>query len=360
MNGVKKVCNVLGIIVAWLLSIALVILLVVSPIIFSALSLLDAETLTKAFANSITQEVPSPSAEKAPHDEGVQLIQLSNVSQEAAPDNDLAGMIDISQFGDLSGLLGDDISQDTLNEILASDVAKEIIQAYTDDIANVFVGDGGELQFDGEKLKKIINDNIDEVVDILQKAVPKLKDTDKATLKEDIRKIIDENADEIMQSLPKPEDIKQQIVETSPELEAALEILAQKDTIKLTIIGVIVALSVLIFLCRLCGFRGLRWLATDLFVAGGMGLFTCAGLSLGASMLEGTMASEPMISGLVGTFLGTFTTGMWIRVGVLLLAAVVLLVGYILINKLRTKKAAAPEIAMPKESVAQETAVPEE
>ena len=77
-------------------------------------------------------------------------------------------------------------------------------------------------------------------------------------------------------------------------------------------------------------------------------------------MLEGTMASEPMISGLVGTFLGTFTTGMWIRVGVLLLAAVVLLVGYILINKLRTKKAAAPEIAMPKESVAQETAVPEE
>lgn len=345
MNGVKKACNVLGIIVAWLLSIALVILLVVSPIIFSALSLLDAETLTKAFSNSITQGIPSPSAEESPHDEGVQLIQLSNVSQEAAPNNDLAGIIDISQFGDLGGLLGDNIDQETLNEILSSDVAKEIIEAYTDDIANAFVGDGSELQFDGEKLKEIINDNMDEVVDILQKVVPELKDIDKATLKEDISKAIDKNADEIMQALPKPEDIKQQIAETSPELEAALEILAQKDTIKLTIIGVIVALSVLIFLCRACGFRGLRWLATDLFVAGGMDLFTCAGLSMGASVLEGAMASEPMISGLIGTFLGAFTTGMWIRVGVMLLAAVVLLVGYILIKKLRMKKAAAQEIA---------------
>lgn len=346
MNGVKKACNVLEILAAWLLSVALVILLVASPILFSALSLLDAETLTKAFANSITQVETSPSAEdtrKNSDNEGVQLIRLSNDSQETAPNSNMAGTIDISQFGDLGELFGDAISQETLNEILSSDVAKEIIEAYTDDIANVFTGDGGALQFDGEKLKDIVNNNVDEIVDILQKVVPELADTDKATLKEDIRKAVDENADEIMQALPKPEDIKQQIVENSPELESVLQVIAQKDTIKLVLIGVMVALSALIFLCRLCGFRGLRWLATDLFVAGGIGLFACAGLSFGASMLETAMAAEPMLSGLVSTFIGAFTVGMWVRVGVILLSAVAILVGYILIKKTRMKQAAPQE-----------------
>ena len=79
--------------------------------------------------------------------------------------------------------------------------------------------------------------------------------------------MVEEKAEEIIQALPKPEQIKEEIVERSPEVEMLLNILEKKDTIELVTVGVIAALCVLIFLCRLWGFRGFRWLAVDLFVA---------------------------------------------------------------------------------------------
>lgn len=340
MTNGKKVFNVLGIIMAWLLSIALVILLVVSPIVLSALSLLDAKTITNAFASSIT--TPG-TKDTQPSAEGVKITRLSNVTDETAPNSNTTGAIDISQIGDLESLLGDDIDEEVLNEILSSDVAKEIIEVYTGDIANAFLDDGSQGQFDGEKLKDIVNNNIDEVVDILQKAVPELADMDKDDLKSEIQKAVDENANEIVQALPKPEEIKQQITESSPELEIVLKIIAQKNTIKLVIVGVLVLLSALIFLCRLCGFRGLRWLATDLFVAGGIGLLVCVALTLSSSLLTDMVATEPMLSGLIGALLSAFTTGLWIRIGVMILSAVALLVAYILIKRTRAKKAAPQE-----------------
>ena len=58
-----KVLNVFGIILAWLLSIALVALLIAAPVTFSALSLLDAENITNAVADSLG--TPSAAAPKA-------------------------------------------------------------------------------------------------------------------------------------------------------------------------------------------------------------------------------------------------------------------------------------------------------
>lgn len=337
MNIAKKVFNVFGIILAWVLSIALVIMLVVTPIVFSALSLISADTITKALTQSF-----DPSAEVQKPAEEVTLVQLSSTTEESTP----AGGTDASQFGDLSGIFGDQISQETLDKILSSNAAKELIEAYTDDLADAFTGNGGEAKFNSEKIKSIVNDNIDEIVDVLQEAVPELADMDKGELKSQILKAVDEGAEEIVNALPKPEDIKQEMMESNPALETALQILAQKDMIMLAIIGVIVVISALIFVCRIPGLRGFRWLAVNLFVGGGFNAFTSVGLLVSKSAVS-QIAEEagPQIAGIIGSLLGDFTTGMFIRTAVMLVSGGALLTVYILIKKAKAKKLTAAEQA---------------
>ena len=168
---------------------------------------------------------------------------------------------------------------------------------------------------------------------------------DAAELKNKIQTTVDEKAEEIVNSLPKPEDLKQQLVESVPALETAMQILEMKKTIKMAIIGVIVVLSGLIFVCRIPGMRGFRWLAVDLFVAGGLNLLTTVGLMASKSAV-GEIAKEAgaQVANLVGSLLGAFANGMLIRTIVMLLAGGGLLTVYILLKKRKAKKLAAEAI----------------
>ncbi len=326
MDSNKKVWNVLGIIAAWLLSIILVVMLIVSPMVLSALSLLNAKTITNVLADSLTAGAPSAQAQP-------EVVTLSTVSQPQTPADVLAGM------------LGDNVTPEQLDKILSSKVAKELIDSYTKDMANAFGGGNRAPEFDAEKLKTIVNDNIDEVVGILKELSPELANMDEAEIKANIQKAIDEGAEEIVSALPKPEEIKQEVMQNSPELELVFKIIAKKNLIKLAIIGAIVLLSGLIFVCRLCGFRGFRWLAVDLFVGAGFGILFCVGLLFGASMLDTLAAGEPIVGALVDSLLSVFTTGMIIRTVVMLLSAVGLLLAYIFIKKALAKKASTLEVA---------------
>lgn len=337
MSGTKKFFNVLGIIAAWLLSIVLVVMLIATPIVFSALSLLDAKTITKAVTGVMTN-VGEPSASQSGDVEanGYGIIKLSNTSENAAPanGNDLSD----STSDILGSLVGDALPQETLDAILNSKAAQELLATYAEDIANAINGSGAEAQLNAEKLKKIVNDNIDEIVQIIQTASPDMAQVDAQEIKDTIQTAINDNADQIVQALPKPEEIKQELVQESPELEMALEILANRNTIKLVIIGVIVLLSALIFVCRLWGFRGFRWLAVDLFVAAGIGLLPGIGLLVSSSVLNDLMAENEMLSALVGSLVASLASGMLLRAGIMLLSGGVLLTAYILIKKAKAKK----------------------
>lgn len=327
MDSNKKVWNVLGIIAAWLLSIILVLMLIISPMILSVLSLLNADTITDVLADSLTAGAPSAQAQP-------EVITLSTASQAQTPTDMLTGM------------LGDNVTPEQLDKILSSKVAKELIGSYTKDMANAFGGGNQAPEFDAEKLKTIVNDNIDEVVGILKELSPELADVDEAEIKANIQKAVDEGAEEIVSALPKPEEIKQEIMQNSPELGLVFKVIAKKNLIKLAIIGMIVLLSGLIFVCRLCGFRGFRWLAVDLFVGAGFGILICAGLLFGASMLDAVVAGEPIVGALIGTLLSAFTKGMIIRTVVMLLSAVGLLLAYIfVVKKALTKKTSVLEAA---------------
>ena len=333
----NKTWNVLGIIGAWILSIALVLMLFVTPLVFSALSLMNADTITKAVSGALVGSVSSqPSA---------QTWEVTRLSEVSAPENPAENA--------LAGMFGDQLTQEQMDKILASNLVKDFVKSYTKDLTSAFV-DGAEGQsFNAEKVKSIVNDNLDEIVGILQEVVPECAQMDAEELKANIRKAVDESADELVQALPKPQDIRQEIAQQNPALETALKILAQKDTIKLAVIGAIVLLSALIFLCRLPAFRGLRWLAVDLFVGAGFGAFVSVGLVVSSSAVsEIAKQSGEQIAGIVGALLSDFTSGMFARTAVMLVAGGLLLATYIVIKK---KKAAQAEEAPTEEATAEQT-----
>ena len=341
----KKTLNVLGIIVAWLLSIVLVLMLLVTPIIFSALSLLNGQTIAKVVTDVFTAgQEAQPSAETA------EIVTLSNTTPSAAAED--AGK-DL-----LAGMFGDSVSQEQMSAIMSSNAVKELIEAYTGDLTNAITGGNQAAAFNADKIKSIVNENIDEIVQVLQANVPECANMSAEELKNNIQKTVNENAEQIINALPKPEELKKQLVESVPALEAAMEILAMKKTIKLVIIGAIVVLSGLIFACRIPGLRGFRWLAVNLFVGGGLNLFTTVGLLISKSAVSqiakeaGTQAAS-----LVGTLLGAFTNGMLIRTVVMLLAGGGLLTVYILIKKAKAKKLAVEAIL---EELPTEEAIAEE
>ncbi|MBQ3529744.1 MAG: hypothetical protein IJN31_01770 [Peptococcaceae bacterium] len=323
----NKTWNVLGIIGAWILSIALVLMLFVTPLVFSALSLMNADTITKAVSGAL---MVVGNAASQPSAETYEVTRLSEVS---APENPAENT--------LAGMFGDQLTQEQMDKILSSKLVKDFIKNYTEDLTNAFI-DGAEGQsFNAEKVKSIVNDNLDEIVGILQEVVPECANMDKEELKSSIQKAVDEGAEKIVQALPKPQDIRQEIAQQNPALETALKILAQKDKIKLAVIGAIILISALIFLCRLPEFRGLRWLAVDLFVGAGFGAFVSVGLVVSSSAVsEIAKQSGEQLAGIVGALLSDFTSGMFTRTAVMLIAGGLLLATYIFIKK---QKAAAQQ-----------------
>lgn len=334
----NKTWNVLGIIGAWILSIALVLMLFVTPLVFSALSLMNADTISKAVSGALMvvgNAASQPSAET---------YEVTHLSEVSAPENPAENA--------LAGMFGDQLTQEQMDKILSSNLVKDFVKNYTKDLTNAFI-DGAEGQsFNAEKVKSIVNDNLDEIVGILQEVVPECANMDKEELKASIQKAVDEGAEKIVQALPKPQDIRQEIAQQNPALETALKILARRNTIKLAVIGAIVLISALIFLCRLPEFRGLRWLAVDLFVGAGFGAFVSVGLVVSSSAVsEIAKQSGEQLAGIVGALLSDFTSGMFTRTAVMLIAGGLLLAAYIVIKK---KKAAQAEDAPAEEAVAEQ------
>lgn len=344
MNIAKKVLNVFGIIIAWILSIVLVLMLIISPILQTTLSLLNPEMITEVLGGALTGGMTGDSSSQQKVDEmqGGELVFLSDETVQESQGQ--SNGFDLTDFG-LEGLLGDiELNQEDLEALLSSNVAKEILGAYTEDLTNVITGKTEVSEFDAQKLKDIVNDNIDEIVDVLQDVVPDAAQTDEEALKETIQNAVDEFAEEIVQALPSAEEIKQEVVQNNPAVEIAFKILDQKDNIKLAIAGVVFLLTVLIFLCRLPGLRGFRWVATDLFIGSGFGILLCVGLLTGSSNVGALVGDNAQIAGIVESLLSAFTTGMMVRTGVMLISAVGLLVAYIFIKKARKKKLAKNQL----------------
>ena len=338
-----KALNVFGIIFAWILSIALVVMLVAAPLALSALSLLDTENIVEMVSSAILDNNKSAAAQ-----EKVVLQNLSaetEMATEEKPEN-AAGDI-------LQGLLGDDVSEEMLNKVLTSDAMTELLGAYTEDFANAIVGKNKEKEFTPELLVEVVQENLDEIVEIVEASGTPLTDEEKQQLKSQIGTAVEDKAEEIVAAMPAPEELKESLVDGNKEMELAFTILAKKNQIKGTIVGIIVVLSVLIFALRYPGLRGMRWLSTDLFTAGGFNVLICVVLGLASSAVKGVTAGMNAIEGaavdgIIGMLLSQLTKGVIIRTVIIFVAAIALLVGYILlkpfVKRKKTAKAEAPAV----------------
>ncbi len=345
-----KALNVFGIIFAWILSIALVVMLVAAPLALSALSLLDTENIVQIVSQTILDS--SKSAAAQPQEEFV----VQNLSAEAeaateeepAEDNAAGGI----NMNGLQGLLGDDVSEEMLNKVLSSDAMSELLGAYTEDLINVIAGKDEEKEFTPELLVKVVQENLDEIVQVVEESGKPMTDEQKQQLKNKIGSAVEEKAEEIVTAMA-PEEVKETFVDGNEDMELAVKILVKKDAIKGTIVGVIVLLSVLIFALRYPDLRGMRWLATDLFTAGGFNVLFCVVLGIASSAVKGVTAGMNAIEGtavdgIIGMLLSQLTKGMIIRTVIILVAAIALLVGYILlkpfVKRKKTAKAEAPAV----------------
>jgi len=167
-------------------------------------------------------------------------------------------------------------------------------------------------------------------------------------IKQQIETTIADGADEILANLPNPKDLVAQITEQNPEIQMLLNIVGNAKRIKAAIIGEVVLISALVFVCRLYKFKGVRWLSVDLFVATGIMILVCAALALGSGAVSGLAGSE-IVGVIVGSVASSLTTGVVIRTGVMLFAAIGLMVASVFIKKAINKKAEV--IAIPVEEV---------
>lgn len=326
MKIVKGIFNVLGIILAWIFSLVLVFMLTVAPTAMTALSMLDVDTVTGVLTDALEDTVKEDSAAN------IEITRLSETSQ--APDG---GNV-------LEQMLGDKFAPEVLRTILSSNAAKEFLEAYTKDLANAVSGKNDAPLVNAQLLKTLAAEHIDEMVNVARMIDPALSEEDTEKLKTAILQGVEEKAEEFINAIPKPAQIMEEMTRTNPAVEKLLQLIALRDTVKLIIIGIIAGLSALIFLCRIPGFRGLRWISTDLFTAFGTNVMICLPLLLGKTVTEKLLGAELAGNSLVAALIGTFTKGMVIRTAVLLVAAIVLLVVYKMLKKRRNKKA-APAVA---------------
>lgn len=345
-----KVLNVFGIILAWLLSIALVLLLIAAPVTFSALSLLDTENISEAVTDGLS--APSAAVPQAKKSYGIASLSAQKGLPVEIPSADkILGDLDL---GALEDILGGEIGTDTVNKIISSDAAKEIVEAYVGDVVDALTGEGGAPRLDEEKLIQVVEDNIEEIAEIVQEVAPEFSESSITEIKNEIKKAIRENAGKILKSIVTPQQIRDAIFESVEGSSLITELLTQKDQFRNAIFGAIVLLSLLIFLLRLPGFRGLRWLSSDLFTATGLNAVLCVVLFLSSSAIIGLADGIELletinVNAMIRSILTIFTRGVMLRTVAMLVAAVVLMVLYVILKTIRQKKPkqTAPAVASP-------------
>ena len=327
MSTSKKVLNIFGIVFAFPTSFIFILLLMVAPLLLSLISLAQPENLANRVTNVDRRQV-------------IEAVVGKSDGETVIPE-----MEQISKF-------------------LDTKAAKELVNVYVTDVAKTLYGEEVAQGITQEKFMKIVDNNIDELAEVFQAVSPEMAELPADERKTKVRELLNESASEVVAALPTPEVLKTQLVEDSPELKEALDILGMLDVIMWSFIGTIVFFALLIFVFRLPGFRGVRWLSVDLLVASILSGVICVPLITTPALLTGLASGNPMVSTLLGAVTVNFATGMLIRTIIMFVFGIGLLVAYIFIKKALKKKKVSAVVVMPvtetpvaENTLAQETAV---
>ncbi len=294
MNFGKRILNGLGTILAFLLSIVLVVLLFVAPTLLSAISVITPDNLRQTM-------------------EEIQLPEL------------------------IFAVVGDslDVDEKQLMDIASTNAVQEIYNSYLSGIFDVIEGKTPQETLTETKIQDILLADFDQIFGIFKDSSPELIDVPEEQAKEMFTGMMQQ----VAVQLPTPESLVQDLFAQQPEMDTVLEVWTQIGKVKPAFIGAVVVLSLLIFVCRLFGFRGFRWLSVDLFIATGLSGIACLPLALSEQVMEVAMGENEALALISENLMSNLTQGVYIRTGILLLAAIALMVTYCIVRKkLRQKQ----------------------
>lgn len=368
MKALKVLCGIL----AGFLSAVLVVLLILSPILMSVLDMLKPETITNAFTSVIAGGATSAAREELTPvymgEEDVQLTLLADGDETTgqSANNAITALITPEMVKDM---LGVEVETEALQNILKSEAAtstiNDILGAYTEGLTGAITGKG-ETAFTAETVKKIANDNLDKIVDVLQKEVPAMAEKPKEELKTEIKTAIENNADAIAAALPKAEDIKESLMgsldaATQQAIAAGLWCISNKAMINWIFFGACAVLCILIFFLRIWGFKGLRQLAIDMFVGGGIGVALSIVLKAAGAKIPELMEGEAeMAANAIITVINEMGSAMLWRTILIVVVGGVCLAGFIVLKKLVVNKPVLEQMSEELIALEEEEAATEE
>jgi len=297
VRAMKKICNYFGIFLAWILSIAFVAALVAAPIALTALSAVQPAKVTDFLAE----------------------VDVSDI--------DISAYIPITEENQQMDA--------AVQDLLASDAAKKLMELYMTDVYSAFGGEPGEALLTVDALMQIVEEHIEDLVRIVQENDLGVGLTAEE-LGEEIRHVVREEAPSLLAQLPAPQEYASELVGETPQLQTLFTMVVQKEQIEMAVILGLSLLAILIFVCRLPGFRGVRWLATDLYIAAVFLALQTALLAFGTNLIEGLLSEMPFRS-LIMQVVATLANSVGIWTVIVAVLAVLLTVVYSLIHKAAQK-----------------------
>ena len=317
-----------GKVIAVILSVVLVITLMITPLLLSFLSLLNTKTVTKVVTELLCME--SDDDDDRASTGSTQVVTLSSKKKISSSDIGLDAV---------NELFGEEFTAKQISAVLESKAAKELIEIYTQDLTNAISDSGERPDFTARKIRKVVDDNIDEIVDILQDVDRASAKKSKAEVKKAIRNMVDEHADDIVAAMPEAEEMKDMILDEVPELEIVLKLLAMRKLVKWVLFVLLLVLTGAIFACRFSGLKGFFWLGLDYLIAAGAGVLVILGVII-ASPAIGEMVDQFGIdlTDVVDSVVKVLTNGMWLKTLIILVIGGALFAVHFVLKALRAKK----------------------
>ena len=333
---------------ALLISILLVISLIVLPAISFFTDTVDPSKLVEIIISSgllTDPKVPAAgshqillsagTAEGLP--EGMGFEALTDALQELAN----SGILDVEQLmEDLEIPADTEIDhKQMIQELTESKAVQVLLSTYTEDILNAAAGTGAAPALTADTVMDILAPHMDQIVTIVENNLPADVKIDRQKLTDAIDKAVNSALPEIVDALPPAQEIANAVVGTNDDMPTVMCALnfVRSGQLRLLAFALVAVLLILVFLLRLPGFSGLRWVSISGLVGavfvGGLGyLLQARPVLTSLQSAIGDIASlvMPLLSGLSSTFV-TFA----VFYGV---AGMVLIVGYGVLSAFVIKK----------------------
>ena len=293
MKVLKFFGNLIGVLVAIVLSLVLLVTMVTAPVFSGATNLVQNETL-----HSVVKSI------------------------------DFAELLGAADMGEGNELVG---------QLMETEAAKAIINLYIDDTLALLDGSGAQPTLTVEAVKSLVQANMAELLPILRNAMGVTEGVTDQMLEQYILLMFDEMGAELINSLPTPQELG-----LGEEVLLAISLFRSKLLLTGVTIAIIV-LSLLILLFRFPRFKGFMWLTVVYLLSAISAVGMGASIS---SLLPNLIATvEPMLVGVVTPIALLLSKSFFTAAAVMAIAAVVFILIFVFGRKASKKRKARKEAA---------------